>query len=173
MHDSVKHGISDRWISDSIIPVVDRQLGCQYYRLPLMAVFDDIQQDGTFLGIQRYEEGVIEDEQLTPLDLLELSLYRILGLCHLERAEELRRIGIQGPYTVLAGMIAHSRSKEALACSCRAGNKEVLSLTDKVERQQPLHLVLAESPVDCVVYLLRIGIVAEGCSAYQPLYGCR
>ena len=101
-----------------------------------MAVFDDFQQDGTLLCIRWYEEGIVEDEQLTPLDLLEFSLYRILGLCHLECTEELRRIGIQGSYAVLAGMVAHSRSKEALARSRRAGNKEVLcrAKRPKVER---------------------------------------
>ena len=83
-----------------------------------MAVFDDVKQDGTFLGIQRYEECVIEDEQLAPLELLEFCLYRILGLCHLECTEELRRVGIQGPYSALAGMITHRRCQEALACSC-------------------------------------------------------
>ena len=35
-----------------------------------MTVFDDFQQDGAFLGIQWYKEGIIEDEQLTPLYLL-------------------------------------------------------------------------------------------------------
>ena len=37
-----------------------------------MTVFDDFQQDGAFLGIQWYKEGIIEDEQLTPLYLLHL-----------------------------------------------------------------------------------------------------
>ena len=54
-----------------------------------MAVFDDFQQDGTFLGIQRYKEGIIEDKQLTPLYLLQLRLYGVLGLCDLQRAEQL------------------------------------------------------------------------------------
>ena len=116
MHDSVKHGIGDRRISDSIIPVVNWQLGCQYYRLSLMAVFDDVQQDGTLLGIQWYEEGIVEDEQLTPLDLLEFSLYRVLGLCHLERTEELRRIGIQGPYAVLANHNDHEGHTTLSCC---------------------------------------------------------
>ena len=89
MHDSVKHSISDRRVSDSIIPIVDRQLGCQYYRLPLMAVFDDVQQYGTLLCVQRHEEGIIEYEQLAPLYLLQFRLYRVLSLRHLERAEQL------------------------------------------------------------------------------------
>ena len=83
-----------------------------------MAVFDDIQQDGAFLGIRRYEECIIGDEQLAPLDLLEFCLHRILGLCHLECTEEFRRVGIQRPYSALAGMIAQCRSQETLASSC-------------------------------------------------------
>ena len=85
-----------------------------------MTVFDDVQQYRTLLGIQWYEEGVVKDEQLATLDLLEFSLYCILGLCHLERTEELRRVGIQSPYSVLTGMITHCRCQEALAGSRRA-----------------------------------------------------
>ena len=54
-----------------------------------MAVFYDFQQDGTFLSVQRYKEGIVEDEQLTPLYLLQLRLYGVLGLCDLQGAEQL------------------------------------------------------------------------------------
>lgn len=37
-----------------------------------MPVLNNFEQDGTFLGIKRYK--VIKDEQLTTLNLLELSL---------------------------------------------------------------------------------------------------
>ena len=49
-----------------------------------MAVFDDFQQDGAFLGIQQYKKGIVEDEQLTPLYLLQFRLYGVLGLCDLQ-----------------------------------------------------------------------------------------
>ena len=39
-----------------------------------MPVLNNFEQDGTFLGIKRYKEQVIKDEQLTTLNLLELSL---------------------------------------------------------------------------------------------------
>ena len=54
-----------------------------------MAVFDDFQKDGALLGVQRYEEDIVEDEQLTPFYLLQLRLYGVLGLCDLQRAEQL------------------------------------------------------------------------------------
>ena len=54
-----------------------------------MAVFDDFQKDGSLLGIQRYKEGIVEDEQLTPLYLLQLRLYGVLGFCHLQGTEQL------------------------------------------------------------------------------------
>lgn len=54
-----------------------------------MAVFDDFQKEGPLLGIQRYKEGIVEDEQLTPLYLLQLRLYGVLDLCDLQRTEQL------------------------------------------------------------------------------------
>ena len=89
MYNSVKHCIGDSLVTDGIIPVFHRELRGHDNRLPVMAVFDDFQQDGTFLGIQRYKEGIIEDKQLTPLYLLQLRLYGVLGLCDLQRAEQL------------------------------------------------------------------------------------
>ena len=37
-----------------------------------MAVFDDVQQYRTLLGIQGYKKRIVEDEQLASLDFLEL-----------------------------------------------------------------------------------------------------
>ena len=134
MLDSVKHGIGDRrMISDSIIPVVNWQLGCQYYRLSLMAVFDDVQQDGTLLGIQWYEEGIVEDEQLTPLDLLEFSLYRVLGLCHLERTEELllrhghQLFRRQTALLIPAHILAHSVGQDGVTKLQKSPRKAIAS----------------------------------------------
>ena len=59
-------------------------------------------------------------------------------------------------------MIAYGRGKEALACSCRSRDEPILPLPHEVEREQPLHLVLVKPAADTVVYLLGVGIVAEG-----------
>ena len=93
----------------------------------------DARDEGTFLRIQRYEEGIIEDEQLASLYFLQFRLYRVLSLRHLERAEEFGRVGVQCPDAVLAGMISYSSCKEAFACSCRACDKKVLPLAHKIE----------------------------------------
>ena len=89
MYNSVKHSIGDSLVTDGIIPVFHGELRGHDDGFPVMAVFDDFQQDGSLLGIQRYKEGIIEDEQLTPLYLLQLRLYGVLGFCHLQGAEQL------------------------------------------------------------------------------------
>lgn len=52
-----------------------------------MAVLYDVEQYGALLDVKRYEECIIEDEQLAALNLLEFRLQVALCLCHLERSE--------------------------------------------------------------------------------------
>jgi len=70
-------------------------------------------------------------------------------------------------------MIAYGRGKEALACTGRSRDEEILPLPHEVEREQPFHLVLVKPAADIVVNILGIGVVAEGGPAYEPVYGCR
>ena len=59
-------------------------------------------------------------------------------------------------------MAAYGRGKEALACTNRSRDEEILPLPHEVKREQPFHLVLVKPAADIVVNLLGIGVVAEG-----------
>ncbi len=52
-----------------------------------MSVLYDVKQDWTLLGVERYEESIVEDKQLASLYLLQLRFYSILCLCHFQRTE--------------------------------------------------------------------------------------
>lgn len=72
MNDSVKDGVGYCRITNHVIPVGRWVLRGYDSGFPFMPVLNNFEQDGTFLGIKRYK--VIKDEQLTTLNLLELSL---------------------------------------------------------------------------------------------------
>lgn len=49
-----------------------------------MTVFNDVEEYRTLLGIQRYQEQVIENKQRASLYLLQLGINCPLDFCHLE-----------------------------------------------------------------------------------------
>ena len=74
MNDSVKDGVGYCRVTNHVIPVGRWVLRGYDSGFPFMPVLYNFEQDWTFLGIKRYKEQVIKDEQLTTLNLLELSL---------------------------------------------------------------------------------------------------
>ena len=73
MNDSVKDGVGYCRVTNHVIPVGRWVLRGYDSGFPFMPVLYNFEQDWTFLGIKRYKEQVIKDEQLTTLNLLELS----------------------------------------------------------------------------------------------------
>ena len=70
--DTVKDGIGYCRVTNHVIPVGRRELRGDDDGFPFMPVFNDFKRYGAFPGIKRYEEQVIEDEQLIAFNLLEL-----------------------------------------------------------------------------------------------------
>lgn len=114
MYDTIHNGICHGRVADCVIPIVRRQLRGDDDGLAAMPVLYYIEQDGPFLGIKVHKEDVIQYEQCAPLDSLEFRFQRTFHLCHLERTHKFRGIRIVCPYALLAGLITHSRGKEAL-----------------------------------------------------------
>lgn len=102
---AIEDGVGDSRVSDSVIPVSNRQLRGDDYRLASVAVFYDVMKQRTFLGIQRDQEKVVEDEQRTAFDFLELCFECAFGLGHFEQAEQFGGVCVVGPYAIVAGMI--------------------------------------------------------------------
>ena len=114
--------------------------------------FYDIEQYGPLLDVKRHEEGIVKDDQLAALNLLESHLQIALCLCNLERSEESGHIGIERSESVLAGMDSRSGNDIALAYTSGACDEEVLAFAHEVKREQTPHLVLMETAADAVVY---------------------
>ena len=82
-----------------------------------MAVFDDVEQYRTFLRIKRYQEEIVEDEQLAAFDFLEFGLEVVPDLCDLEQSEQFGGVGIQGAYATFASLMSQCAGQEAFACA--------------------------------------------------------
>lgn len=61
MHDTVQDCISHGRFTDCLVPVSHGQLRCDDDGFPPVPVFDDFRQVGTFFGIKRDKENVVED----------------------------------------------------------------------------------------------------------------
>ncbi len=59
-----------------------------------MAVFDYVEQDRTLLRVKGHQKKIVEDEQLTSFDFLELGLKIVLDFCDLELSEQFGGVGI-------------------------------------------------------------------------------
>lgn len=70
---SVEYGVGHCRIPYCVIPFRHRQLGCHYYGLTSVTVFDDLHQMCPFLGVERDQEEVVEYQQLRLLQFLELE----------------------------------------------------------------------------------------------------
>lgn len=79
-----------------------------------MPVFNDFEQNGTFLGIKRYKEQVIKDEQLTTLDFLEFRFKRTFDFGNFQRAKQFWGIGIESTESPFACLVSKGTSQIAL-----------------------------------------------------------
>ena len=129
--------------------------------LPAVSVLNDVQQKRTFLGVKRHEEEVVQNKQRTPFYFSEFRLNGSLGLCHFQRPQKFRGVCIKGADSGLACLVSQCGGQETLSCTGRTGDEEVLRLPDELQGGQPFHLVPVKSAAYCVVYLFRIGFVAE------------
>lgn len=64
VHDSVKDGVCGARVSDGVIPVCHGKLRCDDDGFSFVPVFHDLDEQRAFLGVERHQEQVVEDEQL-------------------------------------------------------------------------------------------------------------
>ncbi len=69
--DTVEDGIGDRAIGDEIVPVCDRDLGCDQGGLPLIAFFDDFEEVEALLIGKRMCSKVVKDEELDACEFVD------------------------------------------------------------------------------------------------------
>lgn len=82
-----------------------------------MAVFDYVEQDRTLLRVKGHQKKIVEDEQLTSFDFLELGLKIVLDFCDLELSEQFGGVGIQGAYATFASLMSQCAGEEAFTCA--------------------------------------------------------
>lgn len=166
----VEYGVSHSWISDSLIPVCNRQLGGYDYELASVAVLDDFHQMRPLLGIERNQGQIIEYEQLGFLQFFEFGVDDAFVLGDFQRTHQFGRIGIEDFHACLACLVSKGSRQIALAGSAATGYEEVVSLSDELKGSQTFHLVAVESAWKGIVDLRhRCVIVPEAGTSHEPL----
>ena len=119
-----------------------------------MPVFNNFKQYGTFFGIKRHEEQVIEDKQLTAFNLLEFRFKYPFDFCHFQCAKQFRCIGVESPESSFTRFVTKSARQIAF-------HEKILPFMHKVKGSEAFHLIAVQSPVYGIVNLFNIGLVTE------------
>ena len=159
--DTVKDSIGYCRITNHVIPV-----GCGVLRgyddgFPFMPVFNNFKQYGTFFGIKRHEEQVIEDEQLTAFNLLEFRFKYPFDFCHFQCAKQFRCIGVESPEPSFTRFVTKGARQITFPRTGRTGYEKILPFMHKVKGSEAFHLIAVQSPVYGIVNLFNIGLVTE------------
>ena len=64
VYETIQDGVSDGWISDILMPMLDGELGCDNGGSSPVTVFDDLQEILAFRGAHRCKAKVVEDEDI-------------------------------------------------------------------------------------------------------------
>ena len=68
MDEAVEDGIGDGWIADGLVPLVDGQLAGDDGGCLSVAIFEDLQQVASLLGVQDGQTPIVENEEPCAFD---------------------------------------------------------------------------------------------------------
>ena len=75
MHDSIQNRVSYCRITNCVVPTAHRKLRRDNRRFASVPVLNDVDQQGTILGVQRHQKQVVQDQQLTLLNAPKFLIY--------------------------------------------------------------------------------------------------
>lgn len=147
----VEDSVSDRFFSYNIMPTFYGELRSYHSGALLVAILYDIHQYAARLHIEGLHPEVIEDQQVGPLDTLELRKYRTFYLGYLKLAHQLGCTCVQHPEAILTRPVAKCRGKIAFAGAGGSGDKQVLILANELHGGKPFDLVTVQTALKAVV----------------------
>jgi len=146
MYDSVENCVGDYGFSDDLEPRCDGQLTCDDCRPTRVPVFDDFEEVGLLLPLQRGQPEVVDDEQIGFCHPVEEFDGRAFYARQFQSCKEFLHIVICDAESLTASLIPESRGEKRLSAPRRAGNNYRFTLTDVIARQQPCEQHTVYSP---------------------------
>ena len=154
MDNPVHHRVGDGLLPDRIVPHLHRDLRGDDGRSLVVPVVDDVHQQAPGHVVEGTQCEVVQDQQVRPLDPLEIAEDLPGGLRRLERPHQPGRAGVDDPQVLLAGAIPEGGGDVGLTRSRAAGDEDVLPLLDEGKVGEPLYQVLVKPPFHGVVDFL-------------------
>ena len=126
MDEAVQDCVSQGWIADGLMPVLDRKLTGDDGRAAAMAVFENFQQITSLRWGENGQTPVIEDQNFQFCDGLEHTGVTSVTPGQGEGLEEARDAVIDDAAPVPAGFVAQGTGDPAFAEAGLAGDQQVL-----------------------------------------------
>ena len=159
--EAVHDCVSNRGFIDIRIPLGDGQLGSHDDRLPLIAVFKDLQQGQPRVVVERLQSEVIEDDEVILLDMVDYLEQGSVELRQGDFFDELVHGEVFHPMPHKAGLPAQGTGQEGLPGAGLSVNEDVFSPFDERAVRERSERLLGQIPVSGAVHILQNGVVAK------------
>jgi len=154
----VEDGISQGRVTDSFMPVRDRQLTGDDSRVDIIAVFKYFQEIRSTLVIERLKPPVIDDEELGSGQSGEHSSIAAIGSGNAQLLKEPGETKIRGLIILPAGFLTEGTGHKAFSYSSWSGNKHIEMFFYPPTGRKLKHQRLIQTTGGAIVDILHRGI---------------
>ena len=132
MNEAVEDSVGIGWITDDIVPAVDRKLACDDGGAAAIALLKDFQKILPCLGIEGCKAEVIEYEKIGAAERAQEAAMPAVAPGKGEIGKQFWHSAIENGTVVPAGFVAKSASKPAFAGACFAADCEIVVDLDPI-----------------------------------------
>src|SRR5260221_2460526 len=87
--EAVEDGIGVGWVTDDLVPLVDRHLAGEDGRAAAVAFFEDLVEIAACTAVERFEAPIVEDHELSAVEASHDAGIAPVAACQCEIGEEL------------------------------------------------------------------------------------
>jgi N-dimethylarginine dimethylaminohydrolase len=118
--EAVEDGIGVGWVTDDLVPFVDRHLAGQDGRASAITFFEDLVEIAASTAIERFEAPIVEDEELSAVEASHDAGMAPVAAGQREIGEEFGDALIQNGTVVAASLVTESTGKPTFAGAGRS-----------------------------------------------------
>lgn len=152
MYQAIEQGVGQRGVVDPAVPVLDGKLAGQDGGAAAGAVVDHFQQVMPGIFLQRRQAPVVQNQDIDLGQLLQGAPEATVAVGDAQLLQQARGAQVQRAVALATGLVAQGAGEPGLADAGRAGQQQVVPLTDPVTtgqgRDQALVQRAATAPVE-------------------------
>jgi hypothetical protein len=113
--DAVEDGVSERRITDDLVPTIDRQLAGDDDRVSVISVLDDLKEIAALLGTELLRSPIIEDEEIDAGERAQKLGIAAIAASERQRSKQPRHAVIEDGEVFATGLVAERAGEPTLA----------------------------------------------------------